>query len=189
MAVHKNLQSLSVEAIEEYLAIAEYCVTTTKANGGIYGLPGLLLLLSVVDALTVNSGGRKHTLQKITSIIPMTDKQLKSLREWYRNLLSHQAVIAPGTMLSTSDGPPIEFDSNGEPTYIRVVPFYRAVSALWQAFDKSTLNPPVPIMKSPRTPIATPSTHAPSITGCNDTKSVVRYSGATRTKSRLGAPS
>ncbi|MGA8761685.1 MAG: hypothetical protein WB562_02255 [Candidatus Sulfotelmatobacter sp.] len=173
MVVHKDLQSLNVEAIQEYLAVAEYCVTTTKVNGGIYGSPALLLLLCIVDALTVNSGGKEHTMQKITPVIPMTDKQLKSLREWYRNLLAHQAVIAPGTMLSTVDGPPIEFNSNGEPTYIRVIPFYHAVKELWQSFDKSTLNPPVPVMKSPKTPMGTPSTHAPGITGCNHTTSVV----------------
>jgi len=173
MAVHKDLQSLSVEAIEEYLAVAEYCVTTTKANGGIYGFPALLLLLCIVDALTVNSGGKEHSLQKVTSVVPMTDKQLKSLRAWYRNLLAHQAVIAPGTMLSTGDGPPIEFNSNGEPTYIRVIPFYQAVRALWETFDKSTLNPPVPAMKAPKTPMGVPSVHAPSIAGSNRTATVV----------------
>jgi hypothetical protein len=104
----------------------------------------------------------------------MTDKQLKDLREWYRNLLAHQAVIAPGTMLSTVDGPPIEFDSDGEPTYIRIIPFFRVVKELWQSFDKSTLNPPVHAMKSPKTPMSSPSTHAPSITGCNHTTSIVR---------------
>ena len=30
---------MSQEAIEEYLAIAHYCVTTAKANGGVYGYP------------------------------------------------------------------------------------------------------------------------------------------------------
>ncbi len=174
MAIHEDLQSLNVEAIEEYLAVAEYCVTTTKANGGIYGLPALLLLFCVVDALTVNSGGKEHTLEQITSVIPMRDKQLKSLREWYRNLLAHQAVIAPGTMLSTVDGPPIEFNSSGEPTYIRVIPFYYAVRDLWESFDRSTLNPPVPAMKSPKTPMSTPSFHAPGITGCNHTTPLVQ---------------
>lgn len=173
MPVHSDLQSLSVEAIEEYLAVANYCVTTTKANGGIYGLPALLLLLCTVDALTVNSGGKEHTLQQITCVMPMKDKQLKSLREWYRNLLAHQAVIAPGTMLSTVDGPPIEFNSNGEPTYIRVIPFYKAVRDLWESFDRSTLNPPVPAMKSPKTPMGTPSLHAPGITGCNHSTQAV----------------
>jgi len=177
MAVHKDLQSLNVEAIEEYLEVAEYCVTTTKAYGGIYGFPAVLLLFCIIDALTVNSGGREHTLQKITSVIPMTGNQLKSLREWYRNLLAHQAVIAPGTMLSTADGPPIEFDSNGEPTHIRVIPFHHAVTELWQSFDKSALNPPVSVVKSPKTPMGTPSTHAPSITGCNHATSAAWKDG------------
>jgi hypothetical protein len=173
MSLHKDLQSLSVEAIEEYLAVAEHCVTTIKTNGGIYGLPALLLLFCIVDALTVNSGGKRYSLHQITSVVPMTDKQLKSLKEWYRNLLAHQAVIAPGTMLSTADGPPIEFNQNGEPTYIRVIPFFRAVKGLWQSFDRSTLNPSVPAKNSPTIQMGTPSTQAPGITGGNHTTSAV----------------
>ncbi len=171
MAVHKDLQSLTVEVIEEYLAVAEYCVNTTKPNGGIYGLPAVLLLLCIVDALTVNSGGKKNTLQQITSVIPMSEKQLKNLREWYRHPLAHQAVITPGTMFSTVDGAPIQFNSDGEPTYIRVKPFYQTIKGLWESFDKNTLNPPIHVMKSPKTPMGTPSLHAPGITGCNHTKS------------------
>ena len=37
MAVHTNLRSMSIEAIEEYLAIAEHWVSTSKTNGGLYG--------------------------------------------------------------------------------------------------------------------------------------------------------
>lgn len=178
MTVHGDLKSLTVEAIEEYLAIAEYCVTTPKANGGIYGFPALLLLLCIVDALTVNSGGKKNTLQQITSVIDMTEEQLKSVRGWYRNLLAHQAVIAPGTMLSTVDGPPIELNSNGEPTYIRIIPFCRAVRELWQSFDKNTLNPPFPAKNSPKTPMSTPSTHAPGITGCHYATTSIVWKGS-----------
>lgn len=42
---------MAIEAIDEYLAIAEYCVTTSKPGGGAYGFPAVLLLFAVVDAL------------------------------------------------------------------------------------------------------------------------------------------
>jgi hypothetical protein len=32
MAVHTDLRSMSIEAIDEYLAIAKHCVTTEKAR-------------------------------------------------------------------------------------------------------------------------------------------------------------
>jgi hypothetical protein len=166
MAVHKNLQSMTVEAIEEYLSIAEYCVQTLKPNGGIYGMPALLLLLCVVDALTVNSGGREHSLEQIITVIPMTPNQLNKFRDWYRNLLTHHAVIAPGTMMSTVEGLPIEFNINGEPTYIRIIPFCRAIRELWFKFDKSKLNPKIRHERFPKTAMGTPSVQAPGITGC-----------------------
>jgi hypothetical protein len=74
---------MSVEGIEECLAIAEHSVTTRKTNGGIYGFPAVLLLFCIVDALSVNTGASAHSLQEITSIIPgLTDKQIKNLRRW-----------------------------------------------------------------------------------------------------------
>jgi hypothetical protein len=162
---------MSVEGIEECLAIAEHSVTARKTNGGIYGFPAVLLLFCIVDALSVNTGARAHSLQEITSIIPgLTEKQIRNLRRWYRDLLVHQAVIAPGTLLSDSDGCPIEFNSRGEPTHIRVVPFYQAVKSRWESFNQSTLNPKVHRQNGPTTPMAT--THAPSITGCQHTMSV-----------------
>lgn len=162
---------MSVEAIEECLAIAEYSVTARKKNGGIYGFPAVLLLFCVIDALSVNTGASAHSLREITSIIPgLTDKQIRNLRRWYRDLLVHQAVIAPGTVLSVSDGVPIEFNSEGEPTHIRVVPFYQAVKSRWQSFNQSTLNPNVHLQNRPTAPIGT--TNSPSITGCQHTTSV-----------------
>ena len=165
MALHGDLRSMSVEGIEEYLAIAEHCTTTRKANGGIYGFPAVLLLFCVVDALSVNSGARPHSLEKIACVVPgLSQWQIKNLRRWYRDLLAHQAVIAPGTVLSDADGAAIEFNSSGEPTHIRVISFYRAVRSMWESFRQSTINPAVHTLKLPKTPMVT--TNAPGITGC-----------------------
>ena len=49
MATHDRLQLMSIEPIEEYLAIAEYCMTARKRGVGVYGYPAVLLLCCVVD--------------------------------------------------------------------------------------------------------------------------------------------
>lgn len=152
-------------SIEEYLAVAEHCITARKAGGGIYGSPAVLFLFCVIDALSVNSGRRPHSLQVITSVIPgLTPEQIENLKRWYRDLLAHQAVIAPGTLLSDADGAPIDFNSAGEPTHLRVIPFYKAVARVWESFKQSKINPSVHAQNSPKTPML--STNAPSITGC-----------------------
>lgn len=176
MAQHTNLQSLSVEGIEEYLTIAEYCVNARKANGGIYGFPALLLLLCVVDAITVNSGGKRHTLERIRGVVPLTDGQLKFLRDWYRHPLAHQAVIAPGVMLSDTNGAPIELNSSGEPTHIRVIPLYEAVKKLWNSFS-TQMNPQVHPMNAPKAPVLMPALGAPGITGCDTPAATIVVSG------------
>ena len=62
MAVHNDLPPMAREAIEEYLTIANYCVTTRKPNNGVYGYPAVLLLFSVVDALSNYAG---HPAERI----------------------------------------------------------------------------------------------------------------------------
>src|SRR5436189_2270590 len=123
MATHDSLQSMSIEAIDEYLAIAEYCVTARKIRGGVYGYPAVLLLCCVVDALSNYAGHPQNSLGELQSILSATSKQVKDFKNWYRNLLAHQAIIMPGTQLSPeSIGGVIEFGSTGEPTIIRVIP-------------------------------------------------------------------
>jgi hypothetical protein len=60
MANHA-LESMSREAIEEYLAISHDCITTRKPNGGAYGYPAVLLLFSVVDALSSYASYAEHS--------------------------------------------------------------------------------------------------------------------------------
>jgi hypothetical protein len=142
MATHDTLQSMSIEAIEEYLAIAEYCVTARKCGGGVYGYPAVLLLCCVVDALSNYAGHEKNSLGELRSILSLTTEQANDFKNWYRNLLAHQAVIMPGTQLwPDSDGNPIEFGPQGEPTVIRVGPFHRAVREWWNQFDKASVKP------------------------------------------------
>jgi hypothetical protein len=159
---------MSIEAIEEYLAIAEQCISTRKTNGGIYGYPAVLLLFSIIDALSNCVGHPKNTLRGMKSIFPgLTEKQIQNLKNWYRNLPAHQAIIMPGTQLSAeAAGTPIEFGSGGEPTHIRIIPFYQLVKGAWKAFDKSRINPKVDQNQAPKKPVPTPNTPLSGVSGC-----------------------
>jgi len=159
---------MSIEAIEEYLAIAEYCISTRKTNGGLYGYPSVLLLFSIIDALSNYVGHPKNTLPGMQSIFPgLTEKQVQNLKNWYRNLPAHQAVIMPGTQLSAeATGTPIEFGPDGEPTHIRVIPFYQLVKRGWEAFDESRMNPKFDQSQAPNKPVPTPSSPLSGISGC-----------------------
>jgi len=144
MAIQKDLAALSSEVIEEYLAIAEHCVTTQKAPGAIYGYPATLLLFCTVDAMTVYLGGKNNTFtafnEPLFSLCFSSD-ELKRLANLYRHLLAHAAAIAPGVILTPEDsGDAFEFNVN-EPTRIRVPAFYHLVKKAWGAFDKSKLKP------------------------------------------------
>jgi hypothetical protein len=168
MAAHNDPRSMSIEAIDEYLAIADYCTTARKTDGGIYGYPSVLLLFCVIDAVSNYVGHTENTLREIRSIFPvLTDEQITNLKRWYRNLLAHQAIIMPGTKLSPDPaGAPIEFNSDREPTYIRVIPLCQAVNRWWKAFDKNRVSPAFFQNQAPKTPIATTLSPLPGTSGC-----------------------
>jgi len=157
MAVHKALPSMSREAIEEYLAIANYCVTARKNNGGVYGYPAVLLLFSVVDALSNYAGYPSNSFLALKDIFPaLTDEQVKSLKSWYRHLLTHEAIIMPGTKLTVDNpGVAIELNPQDEPTHIRVKLLYEAVKTAWEKLDPADVKPRYPEKKAPKQPIAT----------------------------------
>lgn len=141
MAVHLHPKTMCIEAIDEYLAIAEHCITTRKHNeGGIYGYPAVLLLFCVIDAVS-NYIGSQHSFVWSKTLFNLSSSQVKDLKEWDRHLLAHQAIIMPGTRLSTEPGDPFEFGPDGIPLHIRVIPLFRAVKNGWIDFDKSRVNP------------------------------------------------
>jgi hypothetical protein len=75
-------------------------------------------------------------LGELQSILSLTSKQVKDFKNWYRNLPAHQAIIMPGTQLSPEPtGSAIELGPTGEPTIIRVIPFYQAVRDYWNRFE------------------------------------------------------
>ncbi len=86
MAVHESLVSMATEAIEEHLAVAEHCVNTVKPGGGVYGFTAVLLLFSVVDALSNYLEYPKNSLGALKILDPkLSDAEVRSLKNWFRN--------------------------------------------------------------------------------------------------------
>ncbi len=146
---------MAIEAIDEYLATAEHCVTTRKANGGLYGYPAILLLFTIIDTISNYLGYPEHSFRAIQNFDPNFPlDQVKNLKNWHRNLPAHQAIIMPGTKLSDEPtGAPIEFGRKGEPTHIRVIPFYQLVKHGWDAFDKTKIKPKLHPQQRPKAPL------------------------------------
>ena len=153
MAIHQKVETMAIEVIDEYLAIAEYCVNTQKpSSDGVYGYPAVLLLFSVLDALSNFRGYPRHSF-RVLKDFQLSDTQVKQLANWFRHQLSHQAVIIPGTKLSIEEGEPFEFAGN-EPVHIRVRPFFQLVKKAWQKFradSKSKIS-----LKFPESPDSRP---------------------------------
>jgi hypothetical protein len=142
MAITDNLRDHSIEAIEEYLAIANVCVEGRKPDGGIWGYPAALLLLCATDAIgnglpSSRRGGysRLKVLNHPHFGLRLRDGQIKQLREWYRNPLAHNAQLYGDVdMTDEPHGDPFDFKPDGSLTRIRVPVFNALVKRGW---DKS----------------------------------------------------
>jgi hypothetical protein len=145
MAMHPDSASMSAEVIEEYLTTIRRCLDYRKPGGGCLGYPSVLLLFCTVEALgnyLVKEGDPFQVLNHQPFGLDLQPYQIRKLIKWYRHLLAHAAMIAPGTYLTNeADGDPFEFVPNGEPLKIRVIPFYKIVKAAWDKFDKKLLKP------------------------------------------------
>jgi hypothetical protein len=146
MAQHPNSESLTIEVVEEYLATAKYCLDFVKPEtGGCLGYPATLLLFCVINTMGGYMIREKEPFRVLNTQLfglNLNPAQIKQIEKWYRNLLAHNGMIAPGTTLSPEpDGDPFGFSSNGEPTLIRVKPFYAIVLKAWKKFNKALIDP------------------------------------------------
>src|SRR5687768_4802798 len=131
MALHPNAASMTIEAIEEYLLAAKICLGHQKEDGGGLGYPSTLLLFCVVEALGTYLIKEKEPFRVLNTPcfgLTLEVEQIKQLEKWYRNPLAHNAMIVPGVCLTLeSTGEPFAFSASGEPTAIRLKPFYTLV--------------------------------------------------------------
>jgi hypothetical protein len=143
MAIHLNANSLTAEVIEEYLDIAKLCIATKKQDGGIYGYPATLLLFCVIEALGRSLTAGKEPFRVLNGTpfnCRLNNTQVKQLKQWYRNPLAHNGMIAPGVCLSPEErGDAFRFAAD-EPVLIRVKSLYDLVRAAWEQVDRTTLH-------------------------------------------------
>ena len=116
MPIYTSTHSLIHEALTEYLAIAEHCISTGKPTGGCYGFPTALLCFITVDAIgsfhrgdksftitidqktrTIDGDGFKHyfILNSDYYSQSLSEKDITRLYQYYRCLLVHNAALAP----------------------------------------------------------------------------------------------
>jgi hypothetical protein len=143
MAEHSTIRSLGCEVIEDFLMAAGVCIETRKADGGILGYPGALILLAVTDAighgLDVGSGDTRLAVlqhppfsEKLDQFgQSLNNRHVKNLTQWYRHMLAHSGLIAPGVALTPErEGAPFGF-SNEELTFIRIPVLYQLIRDVW----------------------------------------------------------
>jgi hypothetical protein len=146
MAIHNSTHSLIHEALTEYLAIAEHCISTGKPTGGCYGFPTALLCFTIVDAIgsfyrgdtsltikidgetkTINGDGFKHyyILNSDYYGQALNELDVKRLYEYYRCLLVHNAALAPNCVLAIGKetDPPFDRRMSQHIDYVNLRPF------------------------------------------------------------------
>jgi hypothetical protein len=149
MAIHNSTHSLIHEALTEYLAIAEHCITTGKPTGGCYGFPTALLCFTTVDAIgSFYRGNTSFTINidKKTRMIDgdgfkhyfilnsdyygqsLSEKDIKRLYEYYRCLLVHNAALAPNCILDIGKktDPPFARHTSQHIDHVNLRPFLDA---------------------------------------------------------------
>ena len=134
-----------VEAIDEYLLLAEYGINYQKLGGGVLGYPTALLLLSVIDILGSYAVSTKEHFQVLRQPcfgLDLTTAQVKEIEHWYRNLLAHNGFITLGAVMRPDETrDPFVLDENGQPTTVRVKSLFQAVKLAWSRFDRNQIEP------------------------------------------------
>jgi len=139
MAIHDSTHSLIHEALTEYLAIAEHCISTGKPTGGCYGFPTTLLCFTIVDAIGSFYSGDKlftinidHKTRKIDGdsfkhyfILnsdyygqSLSEKEIRQLYEYYRCHLVHNAALVPGHFLDIGLSTDLPFAKRSGSQYV-----------------------------------------------------------------------
>ncbi len=162
MAIHNSTVNLLRESLQEYLEVAEYCVTYRKDNnwgpsqtGGCLGYPAATLMFSIADTM-----GSYHREKKDFEIIVdnikrpikkdgyhhffifnsqfyelnLSERIIKKLYENYRNLLLHNAALAKDHFLfiGNTEDHPFRI-ANGKP-HVNVSAFFRVTKHAVEKF-------------------------------------------------------
>jgi len=119
MALHLSKSEMQKEALKELIEVAEYCINFDKSsdprwNGytGCYGYPSALILLSIVDNIgSIIKGGGNDTKTHFQILndpsyynLSLSNDQVETLRNGYRNKLTHNSYMEIGIGLRIGFG-------------------------------------------------------------------------------------
>lgn len=126
MALHSSKSSLLRVSLLETISIVEYCLKNTKdskyfGEGGYYGIPAAILLLSVVDALGAHMPGSKKNHFNVLNNkklfgLNLSKSSVDILYKEYRCVLTHESTLNKGSILrmGTETDPPFEVSISRE---------------------------------------------------------------------------
>lgn len=151
MAIHPDLKSLLSESVQEYLAVAKYCVAYRKDRhwgedqvGGCFGYPAAVMLFSIVDTIGSFHRGRvdvKIEIDGKSTLIRkdgfqhffilnseyygqrIDEKTIKKLYDNFRNLLVHNASLAPENFLENAPHESVPFPVIDSRQFVNLPPF------------------------------------------------------------------
>lgn len=145
MAIHPDIPSMLQESLPEMLLTAKYCIEFQKDTKiwpapGCYGYPAALLLLSIADS--IGSYIEKGNVQNHFKILQnseyydltITDTDIQTLYDNYRNLLAHNSVIAINVILSIGSATDLVIQKRGELYLLNLVPLYNSSVKAVQVF-------------------------------------------------------
>jgi hypothetical protein len=154
MTVFSDPTDQFIESVNQCLDMIEWGLSRQTPDGGIYGYPSMILLISILDAITLNlpkSERKKLNIDDMDlGILAYPDAdfgiprdQIRNLWSWYRNKLVHMNLIVKNASLKGEENAnPFEFSPNGDLSAVYVPTLYRRVKTFWDSFDKSKFQSP-----------------------------------------------
>ena len=134
------------ESLPEMYLVAKYCVEFRKDTNlwhtpGCYGYPATLLLLSIADSLgsyVIDTREVKKHFDILNHSeyynLGLKDEEITTIYNKFRNLLSHNSVLAPEAILAIGVQTDLVYEKkNGKP-YLNLVPFLEKTRESLQKF-------------------------------------------------------
>jgi hypothetical protein len=145
MAVHENIPSMLKESLSEMVLVAKYCIEFRKKKyewpaEGCYGYPAALLLLSIADSIgSYVIGGNVTSHFKILNNseyynLNFSSDELKVIYDKYRNLLSHNTVLARDVALDIGIDSSCILQNKSGIYILNLVPFYNITLSAVKTF-------------------------------------------------------
>jgi hypothetical protein len=151
MAIHESISSLVRESLREYLIVANYCVKYRKqiedwGDGGCYGYPVALLLMTIVDAIgSYVIGGRTREHFEILNHpkyynLGLSNDEIELFYKDHRCLLAHNAALSLKAGLSIGEGKKEVIETRVGRIFINLEPFLKLTEEVVEIFLKDADN-------------------------------------------------